>query len=388
MKAMRVLVLVRDVLISHAMFSSWEDLGKRIVQARKEEGLTQSDLAARLELDRTVISKIETGLRSVSTLEIARIAEVLRRSISWFLNDPPPSVVSRRSGRDGLVCREDLKLEEVAQDMEQLIELGVLTPAPRQPRAIHSIADAELVARETRKELGLGDADPAWELVKLAERLGMYTFVLELSGERSNADGSYVSLPRGGVALIGASAESGRRRFTIVHELGHHILADEYAAEWIVDGSTTDAEKVVNAFAIHFLLPRAAVMRRWEALHGAEEARDAAIHIAIEFGVSWSAVCAQLERFELLSSSQFAELMKAKPTTFDFLERGLRVRDDANAPLVPPGYAMAVTRAMRKDLISSARALEMLHGTLHERDLPPERPRSLDEMAAEIDLLP
>jgi Zn-dependent peptidase ImmA (M78 family)/transcriptional regulator with XRE-family HTH domain len=374
------------------MFTSWEDLGKRIIQARKEEGLTQSELAAKLELDRTVISKIETGLRTVSTLEIARIAEALRRSIGWFISEPPPSVVSRRSGRDGQVCREDLKLEELAQDVEQLIGLDVLQPPKRAPGAIHSIADAERVARETRKEVGLGEDEAAWELVALAERLGMYTFVLELGGDRSKADGSYVSLRQGGVALIGASAESGRRRFTIVHELGHHILADEYATEWIVDSGTTEAEKIVNAFAIHFLLPRAAVLSRWETLRGGAAAkgaaRDAAIHIAVEMGVSWSAVCAQLQRFELLSSSQFDELMDARPTNFDFLERGLRVRDDGHGTLVPPGYAMAVTRAMRKDLISSARALEMLHGTLHERDLPPERPRSLDEMAAEIDLLP
>ncbi len=367
---------------------SWQELGKRIAQAREVQRLTQAELAALLEVDRTAISKMETGLRAVSTLEIARIAEALHRSVTWFLREPPPPVVSRRSGRDGVLRRADLTLEELVQDVEQLIEMNELRPPERVPRTVTSPADAERVAMEARRAVGLADEAPAWELLALVEKLGMYTFILDIEGEESDADGSYVSLQRGGVALVGASADSGRRRFTIAHELGHHILADEYAAEWFVNVDSSDTEKIVNAFAVHFLLPRAAMKQRWEALGGAAAPRDGAIHIAVEFGVSWSVVCAQLHRFGLLEASQYDELVKAKPTTFDFLERGLHVRDDVVGPLVPPLYAMAVIRAMRKESISSTRALELLHGTLIERDLPPERRRSLDEMAGEIDLLP
>ncbi len=367
---------------------SWQELGKRIAQAREVERLTQGELAALLDVDRTAISKMENGQRAVSTLEIARIAEALHRSVTWFLREPPAPVVSRRAGRDGVLRREDITLEELVQDVEQLMELDELRPIARAARRVTSMAEAEDVAMEIRREVGLHDEAPAWELISLAEQLGMYTFVLDLAGEASEGDGSYVALQQAGVALVGASADSGRRRFTIAHELGHHVFADEYASEWFVNFDSNDTEKVVNAFAVHFLLPRAAVQPRWASLRGKEAARAAAIHIAVEFGVSWSVVCAQLQRFGLLQPQQYEELTKDKPTSFDFLEHGLRVRDDVKGPQVPPRYATAVTRALRKGSISATRALELLRGTVLEQDLPPERQRSLDEMAAEIDLLP
>ena len=43
---------------------------------------------------------------------------------------------------------------------------------------------------------------------------------------------------------------------TLAHELGHWICGDAY------DGSTgDDHEKMINAFAIHFLAPRAGVQK-------------------------------------------------------------------------------------------------------------------------------
>ena len=58
------------------------------------------------------------------------------------------------------------------------------------------------------------------------------------------------------------------------------------------------------------------------------------------------------------------------------------------APLVPPGYAAAVIRALRRTKIGPTRAIELLHGTLHECDLPPERQLPLEAMTAELEALP
>jgi Zn-dependent peptidase ImmA (M78 family)/DNA-binding XRE family transcriptional regulator len=371
------------------MAKSWEDLGKRVMLARKERGLTQLDLANTLQFDRTVVTKIEAGQRTVDTFELAQLARVLRRPIGWFVVDPSPSVVSRRAGREDVIRREDVQLEALALDVEQLVEIGVLHPTVRNPTPIESIAAAEQAALEARRTAGLAEDEAVWDLVRIAEKLGLYAFVLELHGaDDTLADGSYVALRQGGVALISGGGDSGRRRFTLAHELGHHVLADEYAAEWVVESDSTDAEKVINAFAIHFLLPRSAVNQRWQKFRGETDPRDAAIRIAVEFGVSWSAVCAQLSRIGCLSRGQFRDLEGIKPTNFDFAERELQVRNDVVAPLVPPGYAAAVVRALRRAKIGPARALELLHGTILERDLPPEPQLSLESMTAELEVLP
>ncbi|HVV82411.1 MAG TPA: helix-turn-helix transcriptional regulator, partial [Kofleriaceae bacterium] len=82
------------------MAKSWEELGRRVLEARKQAGLTQSDLAAALRLERTAISKIEAGQRTVDSLELVRLGAALQRPIGWFVADPIPSIVSRRQGRE------------------------------------------------------------------------------------------------------------------------------------------------------------------------------------------------------------------------------------------------------------------------------------------------
>lgn len=371
------------------MTKSWEELGKRVMAARTQMGLTQLELAEALQVDRTVITKIEGGLRTVDTLELARLSKALRRPIGWFVREPPPSVISRRADRENMVRSEDVQLEEIAQDLEQLIELGVLSPPTPKPALIESLEATEQVAFDVRRVAGLTADEPAWDLVRIVERLGLYVFVLRFEEhDGSRADGSYIALERGGVALVSGAASSGRRRFTIAHELGHHVLADQYAAEWVVGAGATERERAINAFAVHFLLPRSAIQQRWRDLGGGADPRGAAIHIAAEFGTSWSATCAQLHRLGCITAPIVEQLKLRKPLSIDFLERELRIRDDVPAPLVPPAYTAAVIRALKRAKISAGRALELLHGTIHSQDLPAEKPLSLEAMTAELDSFP
>ncbi|HVV86534.1 MAG TPA: ImmA/IrrE family metallo-endopeptidase, partial [Kofleriaceae bacterium] len=335
------------------------------------------------------ISKIEAGQRTVDSLELVRLGAALQRPIGWFVADPIPSIVSRRQGREDLVRAEDIQLEQLALDVEQLVVLGVLSPPETPAAEIGSLGEAEQVALDARERAGLAVQDPAWELATIAEKLGLYVFVLPLGGQgATQAEGSYVALERGGVALVAAAGDSGRRRFTAAHELGHHVLSDEFAPEWVVGSGSTEREKVINAFAIHFLLPRPAALDRWARYRGQEDPRDAVIRIAVEFGLSWSAACAQLQRVGCLVAPHYDRVAPVAASNVELLERGLRVRSDVDAPLVPPGYASAVIRAMRKGKVGPTRALELLHGTLDARDLPSDRPLSVESMTSEIDVLP
>lgn len=66
-------------------------IGERIAEVRRTEGLSQAALAAAVSLDRTAVSKIETGRRSVSSLELARIGQAVNRSIDWLVSEEPRS---------------------------------------------------------------------------------------------------------------------------------------------------------------------------------------------------------------------------------------------------------------------------------------------------------
>jgi hypothetical protein len=71
------------------------NLGRKIADVRREAGLTQAQLADAVGLERTGLSKIESGHRDVSALELARLARALGRSPGWFLDDRPPASLRR-----------------------------------------------------------------------------------------------------------------------------------------------------------------------------------------------------------------------------------------------------------------------------------------------------
>ena len=67
-------------------------IGSRVRKARKQSKITQRDLVARLQvsgikIDQAALSKLETGNRSVTDIEIHAIAKILKVPISWFFEE-------------------------------------------------------------------------------------------------------------------------------------------------------------------------------------------------------------------------------------------------------------------------------------------------------------
>lgn len=363
-----------------------EEFGSRLAVARKASGLTQADLAREVGLDRTAVTKIESGARRVDSLELSRIASALQRPIDWFLTPSPRRVASRRAALD--VSNErpaDVQLEMLARDVEQMIELGAirLPDVARPAGTVRTVEDAERAAYTAREFLEQPDG-PLRNLLRAAERLGVVAASLGLHDEK--LDGSYVALEMGGVALINGGTPPGRRRFTLAHELGHHVLADSYSAEWIVAAEDEDRERLVSAFAIHFLMPRDSIVRRWAELDGHHDPRRAAIVLGAEFAISWTAVCAQLRNLELIPEGARRTLVEQRPSKADFLELEVFVEEDLRPPSLSPGFSSAVVRAYRKHKLSRERAVELLRGTVEPQDLPRQDEIPLE--AVQVEILP
>ncbi len=365
--------------------TGWAEVGARIAQARKVAQLSQAELASAVQLDRTAITKLEAGERKLDSLELVRIARTLKRSIDWFLSPPLPAVVRRRERRASTdESRADAVLEGLARDVKLLVALGLLAPpAPPPLLVVDSVERAEQAARQLRRRLGL-QAGAVWELLRVSEALGCYAFSLDLDDEAR--DGAYLRLDVGGVALINGRNPSGRRRFTLMHELGHHLLADDFSTEWIVGDDGDDRERLINAFVIHVLLPREACVSRWGDLAGGVDPRGAAIALAAEFGVSWSAVLLQLKNLGLLEGSVHDRLLAQRPTRAEHLEAGVVLREELPAPTLSPRFVQAVLKATRQQKISRSRALELLRGTLAADELPPGDKVPVEAMREQFEL--
>jgi transcriptional regulator with XRE-family HTH domain len=57
--------------------ADWEDVGERMRVARLAASLTQEELSARAGLDRTMLVKIESGVRRIDAMELIRLSSAL-----------------------------------------------------------------------------------------------------------------------------------------------------------------------------------------------------------------------------------------------------------------------------------------------------------------------
>ena len=59
---------------------------KRLRAARKDAGLTQEDVAARLQVHQSYVSKCESGERRVDIIELSDFAVVYQKNLDYFVH--------------------------------------------------------------------------------------------------------------------------------------------------------------------------------------------------------------------------------------------------------------------------------------------------------------
>ncbi len=64
-------------------------LGAKLKEAREYIGLKQEQVANHLGIPRTGVSEIEKGKRSVSALELKKLAHLYQRSVQYFTGEEP-----------------------------------------------------------------------------------------------------------------------------------------------------------------------------------------------------------------------------------------------------------------------------------------------------------
>ncbi|WP_460753665.1 helix-turn-helix domain-containing protein [Myceligenerans cantabricum] len=348
-------------------------LGQRLARARELARMTQDGLARKVDLDRTAISRLESGERNLSVQELVAVAEAVQRPLSYFVAPALPSVISRRTDTRGSGSAHDttdvldVEIEQFAADLRILVELKVLHSPGRAngARTPRTYVQAERMAESVRRQLGL-DSGPVLDIGSFAERLGLFTFVAPLGP--GGPDGGCVEVEVGGeslgAAVINGDMPSGRRRMTLAHELAHWLTGDAYDAQ-----APLESEKLLNALAIHLLAPRSGVAWVWNE-HDARPVRDRALFVAAEFQVSWSAAIGQLRNLDLITHEQREELSVNEPRAGDYLRLGLNWLEDLAVPSVSPQLASACVNGFADGRLTADRAVELLRGTLTIDDLP------------------
>ncbi|MFI9466642.1 helix-turn-helix domain-containing protein [Streptomyces sp. NPDC052492] len=352
---------------------SWAEIGSRIAQTRESAGLSQGELASRIGVDRTAVVRMEQGERKVSALELFRIAETLDAPPAHFLTQPPAALVSRRKTLDSPAdaatrdsYRLDIRLEEHARNAEWLVTEGFLAPPHLDDLLGHTEVDPTALAREARRVAGIPPG-PLGPMASVAERFGLYLTVVP-----EPTEGASLLLDSYGVSVISGHSAPGRRRWTAAHELGHHLLRDEYHSDAGVSASRDEREQAIDDFAGEFLLPEDefdAVYR--QAVGRGASPREALIGIAADYRLSWSSTVSRARWLGLVGTAAARHLKADTPVRGDFLAvRGAEPVPDLETGATGTAWRQAVLAAWKAGAVSAARTVELLYGALQESELP------------------
>lgn len=380
------------------------ELGRRIRQAREACAMTQDDVAEKLGVSRPIVVQIEQGKRSVSGLELQKLAYLFARDIREFFadefaEDDVLHVLFRSHedvGDDAVkqALRDCIALGHELTNLEELLGISrasvtVATYSFSMPRSRwEAIQVGEQVAREERRRLGLGSA-PLGDIVTILESQGIRTGTVLLPEVVS---GLMVSHPKVGLfVVINGNHPSVRQRFSWCHEYSHVLLDKESKGLISKETDRDDLREVrANSFAANFLLPEDGVRQFIASLGKGASSRlhadifDEAgvvpidsrtepgtqeiqlydiVQLAQTYGVSVPSTLYRLRNLKLLSEREFDRLK-----TLDGQGRSHRIQQLLDLPPLDSGrhksefhhrFVTLALEALRRDKISRAKFLEL-----------------------------
>lgn len=249
------------------------EVGDRIRLIREAVGLQAQDLAVRVGLDPTAISKIENGKRAIKAVELTRIAEALKVSPLALLEDDPIlsnlPIAARRAG-------SSIARGEAYQRLLSLSELHVVLAGagiPTSPNlagvpdviGLSWLTAATLLANWAISELRVGlEGDQRLGALANAIEGKLKIDVLVEPHPDDALSGAAITHRSFPLIFVNSEFPQSRSLFTLAHELGHVLAGhadDPITLDRELSGST-DAERMANAFAASYLMPEDLIRRK------------------------------------------------------------------------------------------------------------------------------
>jgi Zn-dependent peptidase ImmA (M78 family)/transcriptional regulator with XRE-family HTH domain len=342
-------------------------LASRLKDARISASFTQEQVAKALDLPRTAIVQSESGNRAVSTLELAKLAQLYGRPIASFFTEafapeedvlvalfraaqaegqdmPWQSEVSRYLG----ICRAGVELEHLLDRPPHIGPPSYDLPQPR--NVMEAVEQGSIVAEQERRRLALGH-NPIPDMSDLINSQNIWASGADLPDDMSGLFLNHSSI--GLFILVNFGHRRARKRFSYAHEYAHAMLDRQDSATVSREDNRRKLPEVrANAFAAAFLLPRTGV---WAFLNSrfkagpslieqtvydpaaeqnAEEVRasrraaprsqvltyEDVATLAHHFGVSYQAALFRLKSLSIVNDAEFGELRDKEHFGKQYLE--------------------------------------------------------------------
>jgi Zn-dependent peptidase ImmA (M78 family)/DNA-binding XRE family transcriptional regulator len=260
-------------------------IGRRLREARDRAGWSQGDLAAALGKAQTTISQWEGGRRAPGLEDLVEAARALQCGMADLL---PPPAPKRPAPAIMRALVDSLELEELRSELDLFVTRAERLPALPVQLQVGSDrpvrAAQELLARSQALEPEA--VGPPVDIERLANLCGVRVLSQKFGEGMS---GLLIELDEGPVIGYRDGDLEGRQRFSIAHELAHHLLHhhDRFHIDLaepvseVGDSPLYDwrLEREANHFAANVLMPASLVRQAFQ--------KTEAVHkLADSFGVS------------------------------------------------------------------------------------------------------
>ncbi|HLS11594.1 MAG TPA: XRE family transcriptional regulator [Flavobacteriaceae bacterium] len=337
-------------------------LSNKIKSGRKLRAFSQQKLADAIGVSKQMISKYENSVSVPSSGVMIKMAKSLGLSLDYFFTPPTVELgeINFRKKSKLSVKRLDAIKEEVKLklsnylEVENILKIDTIFDIAAQIRSLNASSDIEEVVRVIREDWQIG-FDPVHNITQLLEDQKIK--VIEIAEKENLFDGMAALIDdKYAVIVINENFSIERKRFTLLHELGHLILA-------VPNVDNKEEEKYCNHFAAEFLFPKADVLKEFGRKRNAISVEEL-IETQKKYGISIQAIIYRLLDANIISKSQQTSFYKQINFNKELKDQINKERFET--PEYSHRYKQLVYRAYSQELISASKTANLLRKNINE----------------------
>lgn len=328
----------------------------RIKNARKLKGLSQQDIADELQISKQMVSKYEKGTSMPSSSKLLKLSRLFGLKIDYFFNSFKVDIgeVNFRKKSSFSMKKQNSLKEQIKINLENYLWIEDTLSIDYSFKniieniSINNITDIENAVLKLRTEWNIG-TDPIHNIIQLLEDKEIKVIELYDADEKFDGLATYVN-DKYPVIVVNGNFPVERKRFTLLHELGHLLLN-------LPDCEINEEENFCNKFASEFLLPRNIVINEFG---GKRKGITLAELISTQkkYGISIPAIIYRLVDAKILSKErqkQFYIKLNFNPSLKkDVNHSRFETPENSNR------YERLVYRALAQENISISKASSLL----------------------------
>lgn len=347
-------------------------LAERLKYARQSMKLTLDDVGSRTGVGASTLSEFENDKREPRLPQLKELADLYRRSTSFFLEDGPLSrevVLWRQKPQSPKAEELQAQLLRLAEQYHLLEQWCDSFERPEIPFATgkaesFGYQQAEKLAHDFRNIHGLGER-PGQSLLRVLEEVCKVK-VFHMAFEPSGSAACTLDATCGASILLNSRNVRWRRNFDLAHELFHLLTWKVFRTpgeESFAEASAQE-EKLATCFARNLLMPQEPLRIAIDSQLGTKTSLtfDDLFEVARQFDVSVEALLWQMSFVLNRSKEWVSENLSKLQGQIAFWDK----RQSDTLPLRPLRFEALAAEALRKGSISTGRYAEYLGITRRE----------------------